>query len=185
MPQPIIKGTVRILRPSEYEKLREGAETLDNQTRLDGLLLTGLRYVEADRLQEHPDWVDGRFVHLPEYAQKKVKRKQRERWIRLSSKGVSILPYFFKSKPLPNWKGWTQNLQRWAERAGLDPKGLGPKTTRKSWESWLVSSYPDRVLEVFLSQGHTQMTALSHYLNLPFTSSDKANMVEWVSGWEK
>ena len=79
MPQPIIKGTVRILRPSEYEKLREGAEILDNQTRLDALLLTGLRFVEAERLHEHPDWVDGRFVHLPEYAQKKVKRKQRER----------------------------------------------------------------------------------------------------------
>ena len=103
----------------------------------------------------------------------------------MSSKGASILPYFFKSKPLPNWKGWTQNMERWAERAGLDPEGLGPKTTRKTWESWLVSSYPDRVLEVFLSQGHTQMTALSHYLNLPFTSNDKANMVEWVAGWEK
>jgi len=122
MPQPIIKGTVRILRPSEYEKLREGAETLDNQTRLDALLLTGARYIEGVRLYSHPDWVDGRFVHLPEYAQKKVKRKQRERWIRLSSKGVSILPYFFKSKPLPNWKGWTQDLQRWAERGLIVPR---------------------------------------------------------------
>jgi len=71
-----------------------------------------------------------------------------------------------------------------AERAGLDGRGLGPRSTRKSWESWLVSSYPDRVLEVFLSQGHTQMTALGHYLNLPFTSNDKANMIEWVAGWE-
>ena len=118
-------------------------------------------------------------------ARKKVKRRQRERWIRLSSKGASILPYFFKSKPLPNWKRWTQNMERWAERAGLDLEGLGPKTTRKTWESWLVSSYPDRVLEVFLSQGHTQMTALSHYLNMPFTPSDKESMVEWVAGWEK
>jgi len=63
MPHPIIKGTVRILRPSEYEKLRESAEILDKQTRLDALLLTGVRYVQAERLQEHPDWVDGRFVH--------------------------------------------------------------------------------------------------------------------------
>ncbi len=79
MPQPIIKGSVRILRPSEYERVREGAEILDNQTWLDALLLTGLRYVEAERLQDHPDWIDGRFVHLPDYAQKKVKRKQSER----------------------------------------------------------------------------------------------------------
>ena len=69
MPQPIIKGTVRILRPSEYEKLREGAETLDNQTRLDTLLLTGASYIEGTRLYSHPDWVDGRFVHLPVCAE--------------------------------------------------------------------------------------------------------------------
>ena len=28
------------------------------------------------------------------------------------------------------------------------------------------------------------MTTLGHYLNLPFTSNDKANMIEWVAGWE-
>ena len=82
-------------------------------------------------------------------------------------------------------KGWSQNLERWAKSSGLDNVGLGPKTMRKTWESWLVSSYPERVLEVFLSQGHTQMTALSHYLGLPFTSLDKNEMTEYVSGWEK
>ncbi len=183
MPKPIVKGGVRVLRPAEYEQLPEGAETLENQTRSDALLLTGLRYVEAQRLQSNPDWVDGRFIHLPVYAQKKVKRKQKERWVKLSSKGVSILPYFFKVKPLPNWKGWTQNLERWGNRAGLDPEGLGPKTPRKTWESWLVAFYPERVLEIFLSQGHTQMTSLNHYLNMPFTPADKEGMKEWVSGW--
>ena len=185
MPKPILKSGVRILRPSEYDKLREGTRTLENRTRSDALLLTGLRYVEAQRLQGNPDWVDGRFIHLPTFAQRKAKRKQKERWVRLSSKGTSLLPYFFKSKPLPTWKGWTQNLARWAENSGLDSIGLGPKTLRKSWESWLVASYPERVLEVFLSQGHTQMTALNHYLGLPFTSADKEAMKEWVSGWEK
>ena len=185
MPKAILKGQVRILRPSEYEQLREGAETLENQTRSDALLLTGLRYIEAQRLQTNPGWVDGRFIHLPASAQRKVKRLQRERWIRLSSKGASLLPYFFKTKPLPTWRGWTQNMQRWAGNSRLDPIGLGPKTLRKSWESWLVASYPERVLEVFLSQGHTQMTALSHYLGLPFTQTDKEGMKEWVAGWEK
>jgi len=156
LPKPIIKGRVRILRPAEYEQLRKGAETLENQTRADGLLLTGLRYVEAQRLQNNPDWVDGRFVHLPEHSQKKVRRRQKERWVKLSSKGVSILPYFLKTTPLPNWKAWTQDLRRWAARSAMEPEGLGPKTTRKTWESWLVASYPERALEIFLSQGHTQ-----------------------------
>ncbi|OLE74583.1 hypothetical protein AUG19_08405 [archaeon 13_1_20CM_2_54_9] len=183
MPKPILKSGVRILRPVEYEQLREGAATLENQTRSDALLLTGLRYIEAQRLQTNPKWVDGRFIHLPPSAQRKAKRQQRERWVRLSSKGASLLPYFFKTKPLPIWKGWTQNMERWATKAGLDPAGLGPKTLRKSWESWLVASYPERVLEVFLSQGHTQMTALSHYLGLPFTQGDKGAMLEYVGGW--
>src|SRR5882762_7957759 len=185
MSKPILKSEVRILRPAEYEQLRNGAKSLENQTRSDALLLSELRYIEAQRLQSNPDWVDGRFIHLPAFAQRKIRRKQKERWVRLSSKGVSLLPYFFKTKQLPTWKAWSQNLDRWARNSALDPVGLGPKTLRKSWESWLVASYPERVLEVFLSQGHTQMTALSHYLGLPFMSTDKEGMKEWVSGWEK
>jgi hypothetical protein len=149
----------------------------------DGLLLTGLRYVEAQRLQENPDWLDGRFIHLPIQAQRKVKRLQKERWVKLSSKGTTVVPYFLKSKPLPTWKAWSGDLKRWADHSQLDAAGLGPKSMRKTWESWLVSSYPERVLEVFLSQGHTQMTALSHYLGMPLTQADKDAMLEYVSGW--
>ena len=60
MAKPILKSGVRILRPAECELLREGARALENQTRYDALLLTGLRYVEAQRLQSNPDWLDGR-----------------------------------------------------------------------------------------------------------------------------
>ena len=180
---PILKGGVRILRPIEYEQLREGAKILDNQTRLDVLLLTGLRYVEAQRLRKNPDWLDTKFIHLPEYAQKKAKRKQKERWIKLSGKGITVVPYFFKTSPLPTWGAWTENLERWAARTGLDPEGMSPKTTRKTWESWMVASYPERVLEVFLSQGHSEMTSLTHYLNLPFTELDRLQMKDWVLGW--
>ena len=130
-------------------------------------------------------WLDGRFIHLPEYAQKKVNRQQRERWIRLSDKGRTIVRYFFKTKPLPSWNGRTHNMERWAESSKLDPMGLGPKTTRKTWESWLVSSYPERFPEIVVSQGHTTFVAVNHYLGLPFDRRDKEEMSEWVSGREK
>src|SRR5436853_6917907 len=74
MPKPILKSGVRILRPAEYEQLLEGAATLENQTRSDALLLTGLRYIEAQRLQTNHKWVDGRFILLPASAQRKAKR---------------------------------------------------------------------------------------------------------------
>jgi len=72
--------------------------------------------------------------------------------IKLSDKGRTIVRYFFKTKPLPSWSGWSHNLERWAEYSKLDPVGLGPKTTRKTWESWLVSSYPERFPEIVVSQ---------------------------------
>jgi len=183
MAAPILKGGVRILRPCEYEALREAAKKLENQVKLDALLLTGLRYVEAQRLQMHPEWFDGRFINLPEHAQRKWKRKQRERWVRLNPLGQSILPFFFKAKRLPSWKAWTLNLKRWAEWAGLDPVGLGPKTTRKTWESWLVTCYPQHLALICLSQGHTELTSLQYYLNMPFTEVDKLEMRKWVEGW--
>lgn len=180
---PILKGGVRILRPCEYELLRKGAKKVENQVRLDALLFTGLRYVEAQRLQRHPQWFDGEFIHLPRLAQRKVKAKQRERWVRLNPQGRQTLLFFFKAPPLPSWKAWTLNLKRWAERVGLNPVGLSPKTTRKTWESWLVTYYPQHIVQIFLSQGHTELTSLEHYLNLPFTEVDKLEMRKWVEGW--
>jgi integrase len=181
--KPILKGGTRILRPCEYEMLRRGAMLRDNLINLDTLLLTGLRYIEAVRLKKHPEWFDGEFIHLPTIAQKKAKRRQKERWVRLNPQGQHVLPFFFKAKPLPMWQTWTKNLRKWGERAGLDPVGLGPKTTRKTWESWLTATYPNRLVEIVLSQGHTEVTSLKFYLNLPFTKVDKIEMKKWVAGW--
>jgi len=133
-------------------------------------------------LRENKDWFDGTFIHLPEAAPLKAKRKQKERWVRVSPRGSSVLQYFFTSKALPSYKTWTENLQRWAKRSGLDPIGLSPKTTRKTWESWLVSCYPERTAEIFVDQGHTTMTSLPHYLNMPFLQPDKEQMLEWTGG---
>jgi len=183
--KPILKGgklKVRILRPVEYEALRKGAKELDNQTNLDALLLSGLRYVEAQRLQENKDWLDGGFIHLPEHAQRKAKRKQLERWVRLNPRGRTVMQFFFKVKKLPSWKTWSENMERWALRVDLDPVGLSPKTLRKTWESWQMLVYPEHSAEIFLNQGHTSMTSLHHYLNMPFTDADKAQMLEWTGG---
>ena len=180
--KPIIKSRVRILRPNEYEQLRLNI-SLEKQTQLDVLLLGGMRYVEAQRLQKNPEWFDGNFIHLPEGAQKKKKRKQRERWIRLNPLAKAKIPYFFEGKLLPNINSWNFWLKRVGEKSGIGSKGLSAKTTRKTWESWLAFYYPSQISLIFLSQGHTDLVSLQHYLNMPFLESDKVEMKNWVEGW--
>jgi integrase len=185
--RPILKGKkvkTRILRPSEYWRLREGAKSTDNKTLLDGCLLLGARYEECKRIQANPEWFDGNFIHLPAEAQLKAKRKQNERWIRLSSMGKTILPYFLDCrKHLPTVQGWDKALLRWAASEGLEPGGIASRSLRKTYESWLIFSFPEATNLVYLSQGHTTLTSLQHYINLPFTEEEKKEMRRWVEGW--
>ena len=58
---PIMKGKVRILRPSEYKVIRESVKR-DKQILLDSLMLTGMRYEELLRLRKNPDWLSGKFI---------------------------------------------------------------------------------------------------------------------------
>jgi integrase len=147
---------------------------------LDGLLLTGMRYVEARRFQASPDWLEGKFIHTPTL---KAKAKQTERWIRLSNYGQQVIPLFLKGAKLPGKATFNANLKRWARKAGLDHVGLSAKATRKTWESWLMFYYPERQINVVQSQGHNTLTSLDHYLNLPFENAEKATMQKWLEGW--
>ncbi len=184
--KPILKGNVRVLRPIEYEALRNGAADFDpgNPINLDGLLLTGMRYREACRFQDHgSSWFDGSFVYLPKEAQLKEASLQRERFIHISPGKVEAIRLFLVNRKLPSaWQTWRENLVRWAVNGRLNPVGMSPKTTRKTYESWLAKVYPERLLEVAMRQGHTSGTQARYYLNLPFTESDVEMMKPWVSG---
>jgi integrase len=187
MSVPILKGKqfkTRILRPAEYVLLRSGPSKTENRTLLDGCLLLGARYEECRRIQRNPSWFDGNFIHLPAEAQLKAKRKQNERWVRLSSLGKAIIPYFLEcKKKLPTAQSFDWSLNLWSEKAGLDPVGISARTLRKTYESWLMFYYPEATNLVYLSQGHTTLVSLQHYVNLPFLEEDKREMKQWVEGW--
>ena len=182
--QPILKifgkSQVRILRPGEYEALRNTLKP-NQAIMLDGLLLTGLRYVEACRLQDHAEWVEGKFIHVPTL---KVKAKQKERWVRLSNYAQQQIPLFLKGAKLPGRATFDKSLKRWAQKAGLNPAGLTGKTTRKTWESWLMFYFGEsQKSSILLSQGHNAVTSLDHYINLPFEDVDRSTMRKWLEGW--
>jgi len=183
MKNPILRNGVRILRPSEFRLIVDQIKP-DYQIMFKTLLLTGMRFVEAKRFQNHPEWFDGDFINLPSSAMLKKKAKMSERSIRLNNLGRTLIPIFLNlQRDLPTRVSWREDLRRWAINVGLEPDGLSAKTTRKTWESWLMFYYPERRLEIVLNQGHTDVTSIKHYLNLAFTNEDKVAMGEYVSGW--
>ena len=182
---PIIKRRVRILRPKEYKALLRNCTKPHHRTMLQALLYTCMCYVELQQLQKYPSWFDGDFINLPHMADRKVMRTQPERSVRLTQAGKTIMEYFLQMKEeLPAYQNWRDNMRRWGTRAKLDPQGLGVKTTRKTWESWLMFYHrQNRMAEIALSQGHDTLTSLQHYLNMQFTEVDKLEMKPFVEGW--
>ena len=184
--RPILKIGVRILRPAEYEALREAIPKEHHKIMLDAALFTGMRYVELQRFKSHPSWYDdqGGYIYLPREASQKKERKMKDRYVYLSYVGREAVSKFLKIRYKPPSRiTWNENLKRWASEAGLDPVGISAKTTRKTWESWLVASYPDRILLIAMNQGHTELTAMRHYLNLPFTKEDLDRIRAYTEGW--
>lgn len=182
----IVKEGTAILTVPEFDRLLEAAGKQGNRVNLKCMLYMGCRYVEAQYLQSHLECFDKNFIFLPKVAQKKVKRTIPERHIRLSTAAKELVPFFFTNIRLPSGQGWLKNMKRWAEWAGLDPGPVNVKTTRKTYESWLVYYYrnvPRSDLFIFQSQGHTRMVSVEHYLNMPFTPTDELLMRPYVEGY--
>lgn len=183
--KPIIRQNTRILRPNEFKALVDGCPKIEYKTLLQALLYTGMRYIEMKKFQKHPEWFDGDFIHLPREADRKKKRRQKGRYVRLNNQGKMVIQYFMKTnKSLPSYQSWTENLKCWSRRAKLDPLGMSVKTTRKTWESWLMFAYPTQIAMITLSQGHTSLISLEHYVNMPFTEADAIGIRDYIQGWK-
>ena len=181
----IVQMKTRILRPIEYEILRSNANP-KYRVLFDTALMTGMRVVELRIFLQNPIWFDGTFIHLPRVAIKKKKATINQRWVHLSSRGRAVVEnvhQILDGTKIPSESAISRYMKRCALQGGIDGNGMNMKMFRKTWESWLIASYPDRKEEVFLSQGHTSLTALQHYVNLPFTEEDKLKMREWTEGW--
>ena len=181
--KPILKSGTRILRAEEAQGILDGCFSDEGRIKFRTLLRTGLRYVEAQRFQLHPEWTDGRFIYLPEEAVGKQLRRQLERWVRLTPAAAEDIKEFMRLRPLPTWEAWGRGLKRWAQLSGMDPIGLSPKTTRKTWEAWLTLLHPERQVEISMNQGHTTGTAMKYYLNLPFLEEERERIKPWIEGY--
>lgn len=179
------KFQIRILRPWELKALVQAIPKKESKNQFEFLFYSGMRYVEAQAILDRPDLFDGEHIHLTPNIIKKPKCTIKDRYVKLNPVGRRVAEDYFKQKkPLPHWNTWRENLERWALKGKIDPSFMSVKTTRKTWESYLILTYPQWRDAVFISQGHTELVALRNYVNLPFSQVNKDNMRRYVAGWE-
>ncbi|AKB82217.1 hypothetical protein MSBR3_1639 [Methanosarcina barkeri 3] len=183
--EAIYVNGIRIFVPVEYDRFKAGIPKKRHKTLFELSTITGMRYAEIQRLYDHPEWYSEsrNQIRLNEDAQKKVKRKAKERTIDLlPSTFPYILDQFFNGPAPPDIDTWNQDLKRWAIKTNFNPFGISAKTTRKSIESWMLSSGVPP-FKVYQRQGHDPETSLYHYQGLSFTDIEmhqiKKRLMEW------
>ena len=177
----LTKKGVRIFRPDELQKLIKAIPRSLDLIRFETALYTGARFVELQKLKKHPEFFTGNSIRM---TTKKTKAISDERYIQLNERGCRAVKQFLEQKKrLPAREGWNASLKRWCKYAGVDPTGVSAKSTRKTWESYLVTSFPSCTPTIFVSQGHTGMTSLQFYLTLGFTDDEKQQIKKLTEGW--
>ncbi|KKG32709.1 tyrosine-type recombinase/integrase [Methanosarcina mazei] len=173
----------KVLVVEEYDKYLQ-AISKRYRTMFEVNVITGLRYVELQRLYDNPKWYSEsrNQIILPPEAQKKVKQKLVKRTIdRLPTTFRYIFLDFVNGPRPPDRTAWNRDLARWSEKAGIEFK-VGPKTPRKTIESWMLKSgIPE--IEIYSRQGHDPITSLQHYQSLSFTDYEQRDINKRLTEW--
>ena len=182
------KNGIVILTPSEYEKLRS-AMKVRHRVLSDALLYTGMRYAEMQKFALNPHWYesDKKIIYLPRIADRKRKRVTPDRYIYLTRLGkVAVDRLFEDGYKYPSYIAFDGMLKTALKRSKLEvPKDatLSVKTFRKTYESWMVATYPESIPLIAMCQGHSEPTAMKYYLNIPFDKDEKKEIREHLVGW--
>jgi len=146
--------------------------------------ITGLRYVELQRLHANPSWYykARNQIILPHEAQKKVKQILPKRTIdKLPSTFAYMFKLFADGKKPPERTSWNLDLARYSAKAGISPK-VNLKTARKTIESWMLKAgIPE--IEIYSRAGHDPVTSLRHYQSLSFTAYELRDIKKRLSEW--
>lgn len=184
----------RVLTPDEATLIRSVIQKPSSRALFDLLLYTGLRFAEARQLADNPVIFDEGRGTLSIRSQK-VKAKQNGRNVILGDKGIAAVREFLKlgGKVPATTSTFQNNLIAWCKAAGItslatppatgNQYGITVRTTRKTWESWLLAACPEQIVRITLSQGHSETVALHHYLNVSFTTEERQAIVQEVIGW--
>lgn len=147
-------------------------------------VITGMRYIELQRLHDHPEWYykDRNQIILPKEAQQKVKQKAPKRTIYpLPSTFSYIFKDFVEGSRPPEQSSWNRDLARWSRKSNIEPY-VKPKTPRKTIESWMLKAGINEY-EIYSRQGHDPVTSLRHYQSLSFTDYEMRDIKKRLTEW--
>lgn len=177
---------IRILTPGEYDRIIDVIDKDYLRTLFNVCFFTGMRYIEVQRLHQHPEYWkrDRQVIYLDREAQRKVKRTTPERWVPIPPQLQGEIAYFFRNKTPPSRKVWGEDLKRWAIAAEIGAEGIVPKMTRATIETWMyIAGLPPH--EICLRQGHDKLTSINHYQALAqaFMASEVHEIKKRLAGW--
>jgi integrase len=194
--KPIVVQGSRVFTPMEYVWIRRYLPTEIHKMFLDGLLLTGMRGVEwAMFVEQDFTWFDQtrRKITIPPEAVKKVKVKIKQRDVILSDAGMVAINKLITVQDsrsdnnllkMPLRSSWGTTLRRAAYKARIpEPDTIVPKSTRKTWESWLILTHPNNAIQITMSMGHDDTTAIRHYLGMGWSLNEFVEAREYTRGF--
>jgi integrase len=193
MARAIIKDETRILNPWEEEKLYLELNT-EYQIITRAMLHTYMRMPELFFLIRHQDCyhASDRCIDLPREAHKKYtggKATVKERTIPLTKEGCKAIEELFdkinKGMDIPTRQAMTPALQLAARKAQLPDldKGVCPKMYRKVMLSWLVEVYPEKLMKIAKSAGHSAEIMEKNYIGIFTVKRDIDEMRVRLAGW--
>lgn len=184
----------RVLTPAEAGAIRERIEKPGTRALYDLLLYSGMRLSEVHQLRDNPALYDRERGTITIRRIRKVKATQDPRNVYLSHKGRQAAEAYLLNPSIPaSAPAWQMSLIRWSLQARLahlpgyeadtNPTGITVRTTRKTWESWLLAVHPDKLPYIVLSQGYNEMVSVRPYLTIAFTPEERDAIKAEVNGW--
>jgi len=190
----------RVFTPDEVSAIRLQIQDPRLRALFNVMLFTGMRFSEIKQLIEQPDRYrpDRKIIRI---KSTKAAAKRKERTIYLNALGARAVEEFLQDPYLVTLSTWKRDMQQWATRAGLaqlaqyeqtrmyagsekmikyNPCGINVKSTRKTWEAWLIAVYSDKLEMVQAVQGHSDTTELEHYMTIGFTRDEQKQIKEIV-----
>ena len=139
------------------------------------MMLTGLRYNEAKNIKVRDiDWKNRWIVVLKGKGNK-------IRYINLSSYAIKFFKHFIRENNLspddnfnfPTLQGMRQYMHRVCKQKGIQGwKDFSTHNLRKTHENYLLALDKDNI-KIAKQMGHTQKTALDHYISGAFIKDKK------------